>query len=317
MKKNWIYQNKIKIFFGTLCFIFLLGGTYIYSQFYNFSDKTYRELERGRKSIKREHNISPLKDNISVLIMGEDNSETREGEYGKNARSDALMVATINKETSAINLLSIPRDTRVYIPIKSKEDKIAHAHAFGGIDSTIDTAEKFLDIPIDYYIKFNFDSFLSLIDTIGGIDVDVPVTFTEQDSKDQADAIHLEKGYQHLNGEQALALTRTRHIDNDFMRGQRQQLVIEAIGKKLLTMNSLSKFNSILDTVSPHMSTNLSTTDIFSVAKTMMNRSPEINKIQIKCKDKYINGIYYAQPDDKSVQEISKILKQELQKNTD
>lgn len=153
-EKNWIYQNKIKVILGTLFFIFLLGGTYIYSQFYNFSDKTYRELERGRKSIKGEHKISPLKDNISILIMGEDNSETREGEYGKNARSDALMVATINKETAAINLLSIPRDTRVYMPIKTKADKIAHAHAFGGIDSTIDTVEKFLDIPVDYYIKF-------------------------------------------------------------------------------------------------------------------------------------------------------------------
>lgn len=62
------------------------------------------------------------------------------------------MVTTINKETAAINLLSIPSDTRVYIPIKAKEDKIAHA--FGGIDSTIDTVEKFLDIPVDYYIKF-------------------------------------------------------------------------------------------------------------------------------------------------------------------
>ncbi|ABS21141.1 LCP family protein [Bacillus cytotoxicus] len=314
MKKKWVYQNKIKVILGMLTFILFLGGTYIYSKIQNFGERTYQELERGRKSMKREHKISPLKDNVSVLIMGEDNSETREGEYGKNARTDALMVATINKETSAINLLSIPRDTRVYIPIKSKEDKIAHAHAFGGIDSTVDTVEKFLDIPIDYYIKFNFDSFLNLIDTIGGIDVDVPVTFTEQDSKDQADAIHLEKGYQHLNGEQALALTRTRHIDNDFMRGQRQQLVIEAIAEKLLTIKSLNKFNSILDEISPHMSTNLSTTDIFSIAKTMMDHPPKINKMQIKCSDKYIDGIYYAQPNKESVQQISKNLKQELQK---
>ncbi|KAA6460500.1 LytR family transcriptional regulator [Bacillus cereus] len=314
MKKNWIFQNKIKVILGTLFFIFLLGAMYIYSQFNNFSDKTYSELARGSKSIKREHKISPLKDNISILIIGEDNSETREAEYGKNARSDALMVATINKETAAINLLSIPRDTRVYIPIKEKEDKIAHAHAFGGIDSTVDTVENFLDIPVDYYIKFNFDSFLSLIDAIGGIVVDVPVTFTEQDSLDQADAIHLEKGYQHLNGEQALALTRTRHIDNDFMRGQRQLLVIEAIGNKILTMNSLSKLNRILDAVSPHMSTNLSTTDMFSVAKTMMSHSPNINKMQIKCNDSYIDGVYYAQPDKENVQQISKDLKQELQK---
>ncbi|MCW9133939.1 LCP family protein [Bacillus paramycoides] len=314
MKKNSIYQNKIKLVLLTLLVFLIVGGTYMYSQFNKFNDKTYRELERGRKSMKRENKISPLKDNISILIIGEDNSATREGEYGKNARSDALMLATINKEDGSINLVSIPRDTRVYIPIKEKKDKIAHAHAFGGVDSTINTVENFLDIPVDYYLKFNFDSFLNLIDTIGGIDVDVPITFTEQDSQDQANAIHLEKGYQHLNSEQALALTRTRHIDSDFMRGQRQQLVIEAIGKKLLTINSLSKFNSILDKVSPHTSTNLTTSNILSIASTMMGKSVEINKQQIKCSDMYINGIYYAQPDTESVQQISRDLKQILHK---
>lgn len=314
MKKNWIYQNKIRLVFLTLFVFLIVGGTYMYSQFNKFNDKTYRELERGRKSMKREHKISPLKDNISILIIGEDNSATREGEYGKNARSDALLLATINKEDASINLVSIPRDTRVYIPIKEKKDKIAHAHAFGGVDGTINTVENFLDIPVDYYLKFNFDSFLNLIDTIGGIDLDVPITFTEQDSQDQANAIHLEKGYQHLNSEQALALTRTRHIDSDFMRGQRQQLVIEAIGKKLLTINSLSKFNSILDKISPHTSTNLTTSDILSIASTMMGKSVEINKQQIKCNDMYINGIYYAQPDTESVQQISRDLKQILHK---
>ena len=66
--------------------------------------------------------------------------------------------------------------------------------------------ERFLNVPVDYYVKFNFESFVQIVDSIGGIDIDVPVTFTEQDSKDQAGMIHLEKGYQHLNGEQALHL---------------------------------------------------------------------------------------------------------------
>ncbi|KFM95081.1 cell envelope-related transcriptional attenuator domain protein [Bacillus clarus] len=104
--------------------------------------------------MKREHKIFPLKDNISILVMGEDNSETRAEEYEKNARSDALMLATINKDNASINLVSIPRDTRVYLPMKEKEDKIAHAHVFSRIDGTIDTVEKFLDVPVDYYIKF-------------------------------------------------------------------------------------------------------------------------------------------------------------------
>ncbi|WP_459502562.1 LCP family protein [Bacillus sp. C1] len=314
MKKNWFYQNKIKVILGTLFIFLFLGGSYIYSQFNHFNNKTYHGLERGRKSVKRINDISPLKNNISILIMGEDNSETREGEYGEKARTDALLLATIDKSDSSVNLVSIPRDTKVYIPTKDKADKIAHAHAFGGIDSTVDTVEKFLDIPVDYYIKFNFDSFLNLIDIIGGIDVDVPVTFTEQDSKDTPDAIHLKKGYQHLNGEQALALVRTRHIDNDFMRGKRQQLVIEAIGKKLVNIKSLGKFEEILDQVSPHVATNLSTMDLLSIAGTMMGKPVTITKQQIKCNDNYTNGIYYAQPDPKSVREISQTLKQVLEK---
>ena len=102
--------------------------------------------------------------------------------------------------------------------------------------------ERFLNVPVDYYVKFNFESFVQIVDSLGGIDIDVPVTFTEQDSKDQAGMIHLEKGYQHLNGEQALALARTRKIDSDAMRGQRQQLVIEAIAKKRCLSNQLAKW---------------------------------------------------------------------------
>ncbi|MGE7876484.1 LCP family protein [Peribacillus muralis] len=314
MKKNGYKKNGFRILLFTLIACLLLGGTYIYSQFYDFTSHTFRELERGSKSNKREQMISPLKDNISILIIGEDTSETRENGDGTNARSDALLLATINKQDTIINLVSIPRDTRMYIPIKDKEDKIAHAHAFGGIEGTIDTVENFLDIPVDYYIKFNFDSFLSLVDTIGGIDVDVPVTFTEQDSQDKAGAIHLEKGHQHLSGEQALALTRTRKIDNDFFRGQRQQLVIEAIGKKVLSLNSIGKMNDILDEVGPHTSTNLSAKNILTIASTLMGKSIEFNKQQIKCNDEYINGIYYAIPDIENVKEISREINQVLQK---
>lgn len=59
MRTNWLYQNKIKVILGMLTFIFLLGEAYMYSKFHSFSDKTYHALERGHKSMKREHKISP------------------------------------------------------------------------------------------------------------------------------------------------------------------------------------------------------------------------------------------------------------------
>ena len=105
----------------------------------------------------------------------------------------------------------------------------------------MEAVEKLLQVPVDYFVKFNFNSFTKIVDGLDGIEVDVPVEFTEQNSKDEPDTIHLKKGLQKLNGEEALALARTRHIDSDAMRGQRQQLVMEAILSKLKSVGSITK----------------------------------------------------------------------------
>lgn len=166
---------------------------HIYSKAKSVLNNAYAELGRGDKSSKREKAVKPMTDNISVLIMGVDESDIREKGYGKATRTDALLLATINKNDKSVKLVSIPRDSRVYIKSRDKYDKITHAHVFGGVDSTIDTVENFLDVPVDYYVKFNFKSFIKIVDSLGGITVDVPVEFTEQNSKDEADAIHLKK----------------------------------------------------------------------------------------------------------------------------
>ncbi|TKI93247.1 LytR family transcriptional regulator, partial [Bacillus cereus] len=219
-------RKSIKWFILIPFFLLIFGGvgygSFIYNKAKAVVNDAYAKID---KSSKRDKEVEPLKDNISILIMGVDGSEMRKSQYGEAVRTDALLLATINKDDKSVKLVSIPRDSRVYIPTRKKLDKITHAHVFGGVESTRDTVERFLNVPVDYYVKFNFESFVQIVDSIGGIDIDVPVTFTEQDSKDQAGMIHLEKGYQHLNGEQALALARTRKIDSDAMRGQRQQLV--------------------------------------------------------------------------------------------
>ena len=126
-------------------------------------------------------------------------------------------------------MVSIPRDSYVYIPERGKKDKITHAHAYGGTEATIETVEELFDIPVDYFFKLNFNAFIDVVDALGGIMVDVPITVSEMDSNDNKNAIHLEKGFQKLNGEEALALARTRKIDNDIERGKRQQLVLKPL----------------------------------------------------------------------------------------
>lgn len=287
---------------------------HIYSKAKSILNNAYSELGRGDKSNKREKAVKPMTDNISVLIMGVDESDIREKNYGKATRTDLsfLLLATINKNDKSVKLVSIPRDSRVYIKSRDKYDKITHAHVFGGVDSTIDTVENFLDVPVDYYVKFNFKSFIKIVDSLGGITVDVPVEFTEQNSKDEANAIHLKKGRQHLNGEEALALARTRHIDSDYMRGQRQQLVLEAIAEKALSLNSINKIGGLLDAVDNDLKTNLTFDDMMTIAKNSMDSSLKMDKFQVEGTDKYIDGIYYYVPNEKSVNNISTTLQEHL-----
>ncbi|PGZ96725.1 LytR family transcriptional regulator [Bacillus pseudomycoides] len=311
-------SKKKRILWFVLIPLFLVvigGGSYffhIYNKAQAVANGAYSQLGRGDKSDKRDKAVKPMTDNVSILIMGVDESQTRAKEYGTATRTDALMLATINKHDKSVKLLSIPRDSRVYIPSEKKEDKITHAHVFGGVDSTIDTVERFLDVPVDYYVKFNFESFIKIVDALGGIDVNVPVTFTEQDSHDNPDAIHLEKGQQHLNGEEALALARTRHIDTDYMRGQRQQLVLEAIAEKALSLNSIDKLGDLLDAVDQDIKTNLTFDDMMAIAKNMMGPDLKMDKLQIKGQDEYIDGRYYYIPDEQNVQDISEELQNHL-----
>src|SRR5699024_10850658 len=135
-----------------------------------------------------------------------------------DARTDTLMVATLNKDEKSVQLLSIPRDSYVYIPEVGYETKINHAHAYGGTKATIDTLENLLDSPIDYDLKVNSEASIDMIDAIECVTIDVSYEFKEQDSKDKANAIHLSPWVQDLNGEEALALARTRKLDNDIER---------------------------------------------------------------------------------------------------
>ena len=101
-------------------------------------------------------------------------------------------------------------------------------------------------------------------DALNGIKVDVPVTFTEQDSKDKTDAIHLTEGLQKLNGEEALALARTRKIDNDIERGKRQQLVLRAIMDKAVSVGSIMKYGDVMESMGDNVTTNLDFGEILS-----------------------------------------------------
>ena len=330
-KKN---KKKIKIIISAILFVLLIGGGYTWFLVNKASSavrNAAHDLARGDKSDLRDKAVKPITNNVSVLIMGVDESDVRGKEYGEAIRTDALLLATFNKDSKTVKLLSIPRDTYTYIPIEKKKDKITHAHAFGsakngkngGPQASIDAVEKLMNVPVDYFVKFNFKSFIKIVDDLGGVEVDVPVEFTEQDSNDNAEAIHLEKGVQKLNGEEAIALARTRHIDSDAMRGQRQQLVIEAILKKLTSVGSVTKVGNIIDDINGQFVTNLTFDDMLSFYK--YGSDSEIEKLQIQGDDCYMakgddtcsksaggGRTYYYNPDKKELANVTNELRTHL-----
>lgn len=183
-------------------------GIYLHKKAETAAGNAFEILGNRNKSELREEAVQPLKDNVSILFVGIDDSEERD-QGTSNSRSDALMLATLNNKSKTVKLVSIPRDSLVYIPELGYEDKITHAHANGGTRVSIETVEELLEIPVDYYVRMNFDAFVDVVDALGGIEANVPYTINEKDALDK-NSIKLFSGYQHLDGAEALALARTR-----------------------------------------------------------------------------------------------------------
>lgn len=308
-------RKKIKLFiFVPLLVIILAGVSYgatLISKAKSVVDDSYEPIDRDSL---REAKVDPNIDDVSILFIGVDDSEKRSSASGTTrSRSDALMVATLNEKEKSVKLLSIPRDSYVYIPERGYYDKITHAHYFGGVSSTLDTVEGLLEIPIDYYVKMNFDAFMDVVDALGGINVDVPVTFTEQNSKDKAGAIHLEEGYQELDGEEALALARTRKIDNDIERGKRQQLIMEAIMKKAVSVEGITKYSKVMEAVGSNMTTDLSFSDMQSlIAYATADNGLQVETLTLAGADGRVDGKYIYQLDELALAETKSILQQHL-----
>ncbi|CAM4114456.1 LCP family protein [Bacillus paramycoides] len=323
-KRKYKKTTIISVLLGVLLFGGVGYGTYVYMKTSNIVQKSNLNLARGEKSNLREKAVKPITHNVSILIMGIDENQERQKEYNGAFHTDALLLATFNKDDKTVKLTSIPRDTYTYVPIEKKKDKITHAYGSGfvkngkdgGPQASVEAVEKLLQVPVDYFVKFNFGSFIKIVDGLDGVEVDVPVEFTEQNSKDEPDAIHLKKGVQKLTGEEALALARTRHIDSDAMRGQRQQLVIEAILSKLKSVGSITKLEKMVEAVDGDFKTNLALEDMLSFYKYGLDCPVE--KIQLAGDDLYLpngpNGqrVYYYNPNKTDLQNLSNTLRTHL-----
>ena len=303
---------KVSLFF-TLS-LFLVGAAYAVSlqkKAENAAVRAYEAVpDSPKKAEVREVKVEPAQDNVSILFIGVDDSEKRQ-QGDSNSRSDALLFATLNQKNKSVKLVSIPRDSYVYIPKKGYRDKITHAHAFGGTSATIDTIEELFDVPVDYYVKMNFNAFIDVVDALGGIDVEVPYNRLEKDENDK-NTIQLKKGPQHLDGRHALALARTRKLDTDIDRGKRQQMILQAIMKEAISVKSITKYGDVIDAVGDNMKTNMTFDDMKSFFEYAKGGMPQVDTISLKGYDDMSTGTYFFKLDETELSEVKHLLKAHL-----
>ena len=253
-------------------------------------EKTYKKSEISKITGEDDTTLnqnSSIKEPFTLLLMGVDATGDK---LNKNAtgNGDSLMLITFNPKTLNATILSIPRDSYVYIPNMGTENKITHA-AWGGTNHMIRTIENFTDVKINYYMKINFRGVVKLVDALGGVYIDVPTDMCT-DNSFRYGKICLKEGYQKLNGEQALSFARNRYAfaTGDLQRGVNQQIVVQAMLNELKNIKSASQALNILDTVSESMDTNFTTKQLLSfydifktVLETSSNDSNLINVQQL------------------------------------
>lgn len=164
----------------------------------------------------------------NILLLGVD---ARSNDKAEASRSDTMMIVSLDMKHHCIKLVSFLRDTWVYIPSLGYEQRLNAACSSGGYQNVADTIEYNFGIDIDSYIVTDFEMFKVLVDSLGGVEIDV----TSAEAKEVTNhpkrygGVTLEEGKSNLTGEQALAYCRIRKIDTDFVRTERQRTVMSAI----------------------------------------------------------------------------------------
>lgn len=237
------------------------------------------------KVTKKDNPSDPVnnitKDAFTVLVSGNDSYGTLQD---SNTRSDANLLLTVNPKTGTILMTSIPRDYYVELVCPDNEeqacpegsyDKLTHSGLMG-VKSTEKTIEKALGITINYNIRINFSSVVSLVDALDGIDLDIK-------KGEEVDIFYtnsqpgLSVGKHHVDGETALAFARERHAyaDGDNQRVRNQQKVFKAMFKRMISPKMITNYGKFMDALAVAFDTNLSGNEISKFVKYELNSMPK------------------------------------------
>jgi len=259
-----------RLLFGSIALISLALG--ISAGILFFSSPTIREtvhvvLNRGLDPER----AFPGRTEMNILLMGRDVDIDRKHNVLKtNGRTDTMILAHVSFAEKQVNLLSIPRDTKVRIPGHRGTHKINAAHAFGGPQLACETVENLLAVRPDEFVVVDYDAFIKAIDELGGIEVNVDKELNYDDNWGGLH-IHLKPGLQRLDGYQAMGFVRYRRsndgrADSDEQRIARQQRFLAALKKRIMIPGNFTKLPGIADSLSAHMKSTLTLDQLISLA---------------------------------------------------
>jgi LCP family protein required for cell wall assembly len=210
------------------------------------------------------------KDRVNILLLGVDDRQD-----GVIPRSDTMIIVSIDPVGKTVSMVSVPRDLLVTIPGHG-DDKINAAYPYGseqeitGPGLAKATVEYNFHIKINYYAEVNFTGFQAIVNTLGGVTLDVAAPIKDDEypgEKNNYTRVLFHTGLQHMDGKTALQYARTRHDDNDFARGDRQQQVLRALRQQGTDLGLITKANDLIGELGDTVRTDLSLSQTLSLAK--------------------------------------------------
>ncbi len=275
--------GMIIVFIGVVACIFILGGNeeYITKQFGEESVVTKIFHKLSQKNGNKEHADFALPFGLrrqNILFLGVDASENP-NDLWTGTRTDTIILVNIDPKTKSVNALSIPRDSKVYLPKNNGVNKINAAHAIGGVEMTKRTVEDTLGVHIDRYIMVHDDAVKAIVDAMDGVDIYVekPMHYN-----DYTAGLHINfaKGNQHLDGQKAVEYLRFRHDAlGDIGRTQRQQWLLRSILTQLKQPSTITKIPDIISVAKKYVKTDMSFYEMTQYAA--LAKNVDMDKVEI------------------------------------
>lgn len=260
------------------------------------------ELQQSLADASADNTPDTPNDPYYVLLLGTDG---RPGET--DYRADTIILARIDPPNKRVTLLSIPRDTMV--EWKGTTMKINGVHTYDGAAGMVQIVSEKCGVQISHYAEIAFDGLSTLTDAMGGVTVDVDQYMKDTENFD--DVTELEPGVQTLDGAQALFYCRCRHFpDGDYTRMRHQRTFIKAMLNQLLATNDPKKIVGLVDATADVISTDLSVSDIVTLASEMvgMDTENDIYTAYVPSEPKDVDGVAYVVADWNALDEMMKVI---------